>query len=263
MLAMLKLSTTIECTIFMKDLIKKYLKIINDNGTIITIAAGVVPLMVALIMAMYFSRGNMALANYLIQEVGIFQIWSSALVLVAFSLLQVALVLLVFSTERQQQLEKYVGGVGRTLVIALSFVIVPLITFLGPVIGNLFGWMTIKFTPKLAKKIATNAQANYRKMYIVIATVVLYLGIIAYPLIPPSELTLKDNKKQTVIVLSHKDNGYLVMDTKTRGLSKIQQEDVTNEKICESKSSAIWYLGTLVSVINHLSHHDILPVCED
>jgi len=245
----------------MKDIVKKYLKIINDNGTIITVAAGVVPLFVSLTMAMYFSHGNMALANYLIQEVGIFQIWSSALVLVAFTVVQVGLIVLVFSPARQRKIEKYVGNVGTILIMALSFVIVPLVTFLGPVIGYLFGWATIKFTPKIASKIKANAKTSFRKMYVILAVVVLYIGIVSYPLIPPSELSLKDNSKQTVIVLSHKNNEYLVMDTTSRGISKIRDDAVKSEKLCQKQTSTSWYSWTLIAIVTHLSHKDILPSC--
>lgn len=210
--------------------IKKW---IERNHQVITLAATFGPFLVAALMVIYYTRGDLYMANTVLQEVGIVQIWSTGILSLVYLILQMVLVFIILNNYRNTQEKSWLKVVLTGFLGGIALVILPWFVFIAALLGVIVGWAILKFK----KPTNTQSHAASRIIFICIAFTCLYTSLTSYPQVAATKVTLINNKTHVVSVLARKESYFFVENHKTHELQYIDVKDIKSIETCHDKYS--------------------------
>lgn len=225
-----------------KPKIDSFIKLLNQNSGILAFGTAVLGFAVAYAQVIILSHGQTHIANYVITQVGLTQLWMNSLIIIAGAAINSTIFSLV--AKHRGDLATPYGWPGSMVILGVSLVIFPLIYIFALIPATLIGYLLVRFTRKSdAKKRLAIKKSLGRSVFLSYIT----LGIFFYPNLPLHSVELKNESIVKSYVIAEKEDYLVVISNKPKKIQEIQKKDIIQTQLCSEHKP--WPFYNLANVI--------------
>ena len=197
-------------------------------------------------MAIYFADGDYTAANFLIQQVGVVDIWLTGLIAGLSALLMIAMLYIIIEGWSKIRHHNWPVVIGLGLLTGIGIGVIPAAYLVGWIGGVILSHLV--FRPLLKSKLekvnkkrvstyAANLREGIIRTYVgIVAILALYTAISTYPASLISILSMTNHSKLYTYILTTKDNYYIADDSKTNKILYINKSKVEDISLCSVNS---------------------------
>lgn len=244
----------------MLKILKKVVKLCNENTGAITIGATALTFVTVILKLLLLSGGDLTAVNYIIRQAGVADLWLDAVVSASGHIVTLLLVFAALFINRSA-FRKY-----ALPILAWGFFmfsVVPILLIVVIMLYHTWKWLSDKIKGAAADSASDNRNADRATALETLMPILFIVGsyLLAHSTIPYHAIKLHNGDEKLVQVIVEKEDYVAVVEAGSGVMQEVSRGHITERRLC--RVDGAWWLRSVYDIARTAAGRGLLPECPE